>query len=209
MASIVTTTTIPATTAGTNITVQKAGVEVSFNALIKGITTELASVDSFTLGGKALPRASVLGTLQSRVDASEQTKAARTAFHLAVESERAVALDADALRAELKVWLQAHFGSKSTKLQEFGFVPRKRGKATAAVKAAGAAKAKATKQARLIVGKNQRKLIKAPALPQPAPQPATASATQPLPQPAQTAPAAPAPAPAPGPAKNGTPTVAQ
>ncbi len=171
-----------ATTAGTNIAAQKADLEASFTALVKGINTELPTVDTFVLSGKTLLRASVLGTLQARIAASEETKAARTAFHLAVESERAVALDANALRADLKVWLQAHYGAKSTKLQEFGFTPRKRGTTTAATKAAGVQKAKATKKVRGIVGKKQRKLIKAPA------QPASTAAPAPT-----AAPAAPAP----------------
>jgi hypothetical protein len=178
--------TTPATTAGTDLTTQKSAIEVSFTALVKGITTELVTVDPFEINGKALARAAVLGSLQARIDAAEKTRAARTAFHLAVEAERVVAADANSLRADLKVFLQSRFGSRSTKLQEFGFVPRKRGKATAAKKADAVQKAKATKKARGIVGKKQRKLIHAPA------QPATTSpaATAPALEPATTAPAA-------------------
>jgi hypothetical protein len=177
----VTTNTNTATTAGTDIAAQKASVEAGFTALIKGINTELATEASFVLRGQTFPRAAVLGSLQARIDAAEKTKAARTAFHLAVEAERAVALDANALRADLKVWLQAHFGSKSTKLQEFGFTPRKRAKTTAAAKAAGVKKAQATKAVRGIVGKNKRKQIKAPVQTAPAPTPAP---TAPTPAPA-------------------------
>jgi hypothetical protein len=159
----VTTNNTPGTTAGTDIAAQKATVEAGFTALIKGITNELATVDPFTLGGKAIPRATVLGTLQARVDAAEKTKAAKKAFHLAVEAERATAGDADALRSQLKVWLQVYYGAKSTKLQDYGFTPRKRGKTSPETKAAAVQKAKATKAVRGIVGKVQRKKIKAPA----------------------------------------------
>ena len=73
--------TTPATTAGTDIAAQKATVEAVFTALIKGITNDLPTVDPFNLGGKAIPRATVLSSLQARIDAAEKTKAARTAFH--------------------------------------------------------------------------------------------------------------------------------
>jgi hypothetical protein len=158
-----TTNTTPATTAGTDIAAQKATVEAGFTALIKGLNNDLPTVDPFVLGGQTLLRATVLSSLQARIDAAEKTKAAKTAFHLAVEAEQGIVVSSNALRAQLKTWLQAYYGAKSTKLQEFGFTPRKRGKTTAATKAAGVQKAQATKAARGIVGKVQRKKIKAPA----------------------------------------------
>jgi hypothetical protein len=173
----VTTNNTPATTAGTDIAAQKASVEAGFTALIKGITNELPTEDPFRLEGKAVPRATVLATLQARVDAAEKTRAAKTAFHLAVEAERATAGDANALRSQLKVWLQVYYGAKSTKLQDYGFTPRKRGKTSPETKAAGVQKAKATKAARGIVGKVQRKKIKAPATTTTAATPATAAPT--------------------------------
>jgi hypothetical protein len=191
----VTTNKTPATTGGTDIVAQKASVEAAYTALIQGLNTELATVDPFLLGGKTLPRATVLGSLQARIDAAQKTKAAQKAYHLAVESERATALDADALRADLKSYLQGTFGKKSTKLQDFGFTPRKRVKTTAANKATGAAKAKVTKVARGIVGKNKRKLIQAPVPTTPAAAPAaTAPTTAPTPAPVTTPVVARAPA---------------
>jgi hypothetical protein len=171
-----------ATTGGTNISAQKADRVAEFAALIKGITTDLTNVDPFVLAGQSLPRTLVLGRLQARIDAAEKTKAARTAFHLAVEDERAVALDADQLRADLKVWLQAHFGSKSTRLQEFGFTPRKPNKKSAVAKAEGAARAKATRTVRGTKGKKQKKGLRAPA------QTVQFSSGQPEPLPAPPAP---------------------
>ena len=151
-----------ATTGGTNISAQKADAVAEFTALIKGITTDLANIDPFVLAGQSLPRTLALGRLQARIDAADKTKAARTAFHLAVENERAVALDANQLRADLKMWLQAHFGAKSTRLQEFGFTPRKPNNKTATAKAEGAVRAKATRDVRGTKGKKQKKALKAP-----------------------------------------------
>jgi hypothetical protein len=144
---------VPATTAGTDISTQKSETIASFTALMKGINTDLPNIDPFVMAGQTIPRATVLGALQGRIDAAEQTRAAATAFHLAVESERAVALNANALRAALKLLVQSQFGPKSTKLQDFGFLPRKRTKTTAAAKAEGAVKAKATRKARGTAGK--------------------------------------------------------
>jgi hypothetical protein len=170
---------VPATTAGTDIATQKADAVASFTALVKGLNTDLPNVDPFVVSGKSIPRATVLGTLQGRIDAAEQTRAARTAFHLAVENERAVALDANTLRAGLKLMLQNQFGPKSTKLQEFGFIPRKKPKTKAATKAESSAKAQATKKARGIVRNAPPAAVgtPAPATPVPAKPPAGSAVT--------------------------------
>jgi hypothetical protein len=183
-----------------NIATQKTTLEAEYKRLINGINTELAGVDSFVINGVAWTRPDLLTRLQSRIDASEKTKAARTNLHNIVNSEQELQLEIAPLRAGLKTYLQSRFGKTSGKLQLFGFAQNKSTQKTAQAKADAVVKSKATRKARGTMGKKQKTAIKGDVI---------GVVTTPIlaPAPATTAPAPgapdPAPKPAPAPAVNG------
>jgi hypothetical protein len=89
----------------------------------------------------------------------------------------------------MRNYLITQYGNRSPVLQQFGFTPAKAPQKSAAVKAAGVAKARATRAAIGTKGKKQRKLAaKAvnqtpPQPPAPAPSPAPAPQAAPVAKP--------------------------
>ena len=162
-----------------NIATQKVTVEAEYLALIAGFGTDLAGVDPVVLLDTSYARAALLAKFQSRVDASQATKASRASLRTAVSSEQALDAEVGPLRQAMKQYLQSRFGKNSPKLQAFGFTEAKRPQKSAQSKAGAVVKMQATRDARHIMGKKQRLAIKAPAgaadeTPAPAPEtPAT------------------------------------
>jgi hypothetical protein len=186
-------TAIPAnTTVGKiNIATQRAKVEAQFTALVNGINTYVTDT-TMVLGDQTIAKTAVVGRLQARINAAEATKAARIALHNAVAAEALTVTDTAPLVVDLKAYFQGRFGKTSPKLQTVGFTQAKVPQKSAASKAAGQAKAKATKAALGPTGKKQRKAAaKALTANAAAPAPATTPATPP----AVAAPTAPATAP--------------
>ncbi|MDP8999465.1 MAG: hypothetical protein M3O46_05075, partial [Myxococcota bacterium] len=140
----------------------KADLGALYRALIHGINTQLAGVDSFVLGKQTFSRADLLARLQSRIDAAEAVKANRATLQKSVADERTADSSMKPLRAQMKSYLQARFGKVSPELQDFGFTPTRKAKPSAVVKAAAVSRAKATRVARGTKGTQQKKLIKAP-----------------------------------------------
>jgi hypothetical protein len=147
------------TTAVVNITTQKAGLAAEYQALITGINTMLTGVDPFVLGNVTISRADLLAKLQSVITAASATKAAQTAYHNAVQSERTLNAAVAPVRAQLKLYLQSRFGKTSTQLQSFGFAPAKVPDKTVAAKSTAVTKALATRKARNTLGKKQKSAI--------------------------------------------------
>jgi hypothetical protein len=143
-----------------NISALKASTEAQYRAAIDGMNALLTDVTVVYVNGRAVPRAQVLETLNSRVTAAEATKAARLALHKAIENEQAAEAQARPLRASLKLVVQARFGTNSPQVQSFGFSQNKRPKTPAATKAAAVEKSKATRQARHTMGPKQKAPIK-------------------------------------------------
>jgi hypothetical protein len=164
-----------------NIATQKAGVAAEYQALITGINTLLPTVDPFILGNATISRADLLAKLQSLLNADSATKAAQTAYHNAVQSERSLTAAVAPLRAQLKLYLQSRFGKTSTQLQSFGFTPNKVPDKTVSAKSTGVAKALATRKARGTLGKKQKSKIHGtvPAAPAPTPPVATTTSSPP------------------------------
>jgi hypothetical protein len=164
-----------------NISAQRAKVEAQFTALVNGIDT-LVTDTTMVLGDQTIAKTVVVGRLQARINAAEATKAARIALHNAVAAEALTVTDTAPLVVDLKAYFQGRFGKTSPKLQTVGFTQAKVPQKSAAAKAAGQAKAKATKAAIGPTGKKQRKAAAA-----------ALSANAAVPAPATT-PAAPSPA---------------
>jgi hypothetical protein len=181
-----------------NIATQKAGVAAELQALINGINTLLASVDPFILGNETIARADLLAKFQSLLNAANATKAAQTAYHNAVQSERSLTAEVAPLRAQMKLFLLSRFGKTSTQLQSFGFTPNKVPNKPVASKSTQVAKALATRKARGTLGKKQKSTIHGTVPAAPAPTPPVATTTTSTPS-ATTSPAA-----SPAPSTNST-----
>jgi hypothetical protein len=157
---------------------QKVDIEADYKTLIEGIKTELAAVDPLLVGGATIARADLIARFQARIDAAEAVKAARGVLQKAVANERTVDAAVRPLRAAVKVFLQGRYGKHSPDLQKFGFTQSRQPKASVEAKAAGHAKAKATRVALGTKGKQQKKVSKKATAAAP-PAPVTAPGTGP------------------------------
>jgi hypothetical protein len=152
----------PSTVSQVNITTQKVGAEAEYRTLADAMQSDLNDVTSILMAGTTYTKDQLVTLFRSRVSAAEATKAARTAFHAAVASERATEVKVAPLRFGMKQFLSLRFGKDSPELQKFGFTQAKATKKSAASKAAGVVKAQATRKVRGTAGKKQKSMIKAP-----------------------------------------------
>jgi hypothetical protein len=143
-----------------NITEQKAGAEVQYEAMKRAIDQLLPGIDPFVFDGRTVTRSALQQALQDRLDASRNTKAARLGFHKAVEQERLAEAAVSPLRASLKAFVLTRFGKNSPQVQAFGFTQNKRPSRSAKSKALAVDKGIATRKARHTMGKQQKKAVK-------------------------------------------------
>jgi hypothetical protein len=148
------------TTLTITIAKQKVDIEAEYRALIAGMTTRYASIDSYILLGQTYSKAQLVAKFQARIDGSEATKGARANLHTKVAEEKAVDKEVRPLRAAMKSFIQTREGKQSPQLQAFGFPESKAPKTKPAVKAEAVLKSKATRQARGTKGRKQKAGIK-------------------------------------------------
>jgi hypothetical protein len=188
-------TVITATAGGGNHGT-RLDLQASYQALVSGLLVSYPPTAVFELGKETYTRDQVVAVLQGFIAQGEATKTAHQAWLSAVQTERAAELEVRPLRNGLRGIIAAKLGNDATEMTRFGFLPKKRGKKTAATKAKAAAKAQATRKARGTVGKKQRLQIQAPPAGATAGPPPTPTPAQPPAAPAApTAPAAPAASP--------------
>jgi hypothetical protein len=154
--------------------------------LIAGIGKHASTVPAFVVGNTSYKPADLVAIIQTRVTAADTTVSTRATWQNAVQAERDARTRTQAVVFGLKQTLQAMFAGSLDALADFGLTPRKPRVVTPEKKALAAARAKATREARHTMGKNQKKDIKgtvpAPAsaspgsAPTPAPAPAAAQA---------------------------------
>jgi hypothetical protein len=152
------------TVANDSNTTTKEAVELAYQTLVTGLLTNYQPTDLFMIDGGQQVTSALVGTFQRRIAAAEATKAAKNAYHEAVQAERAADLVARPMRAGLETYFQAQLGKTSPKLKTYGFEPRKVTVRTPAQKAEAAAKATATKAAG---GKKAKKKAGTPTEPAP------------------------------------------
>jgi hypothetical protein len=131
-------------------------------AIIHGL--KLHMTGAITLNTTSYTEPQLEASFQKVIDAAQSTALAKQAYQTAVANERAIAVDVKGLGGALVAWVVATFGGTSTVMGDFGFKPRKKAKVKPSVKAKAVLKAGATKKARGIMGKKQRKQIAAPPL---------------------------------------------
>ncbi|HEY8040691.1 MAG TPA: hypothetical protein VIF15_12890 [Polyangiaceae bacterium] len=162
----------------TNKNNSKHALALACGNLAAGITS--LPDKEFLLGAQTLTKAQVLAPLDAYEPATVTTATTRGAWSKAVIAERAAEIAAHAMIELLKPFLQARLGKSNPDLESmFGVAPVKPPKVTSAVKAAAAAKAKATRSKLHTLGPKQKKAAKAeatqPAATPPTPQPSPAT----------------------------------
>jgi hypothetical protein len=178
-----------ATTAITGATGARQGrkidVQASYQALITGLNSAYQPTDTFVLRTETLTRDELTARLNGVIVAAEATKTARQQYHSAVNDEQAIQAQMSSVRSGVRGIIQARIGADNPAVAQFGFLPTKPGKKSAASKATAVVKAKATRSARHTMGKNQKEEIRGDApTTAPAAPAATAPAQSPTPAPA-------------------------
>jgi hypothetical protein len=153
----------PATTpAITNLTRTKVNVEAQYQTLVAGIVANLSSETSLPIDGGTYTIADLVSRFQDWIAAAEKAKASKNIWHSDVQSEREILAAVSPLLKGVQRYVEARYGEDSSKLAEFGFLPRKPRKVSADTKAASAAKAKATRAARKAATQNAGKATTSP-----------------------------------------------
>lgn len=148
---------------------------------MRGVDKYFAGLTSLSLMGASFTQASLKAVFQADIDATNTAEAGHTQWRQQVATQKATRAKTRAVRKALKNYLLGAYGADAVAvLEDFGFSPPKSpGRKTVKAKAAGIAKAEATRQARHTMGKKQKKLVKgAPASPS-----ASNPATPPAPKP--------------------------
>jgi hypothetical protein len=169
-----TTTTTPASTANSStasvpITAttgsahgKKTDQQASYQALIVGLQTLYQPDDVFHMRSGSYSSDELARQFQKFLGLTEATKQAHLAWRAAVQAEHAFEVQVRPLRQGVRGIVTVRFGKDGAQLMRFGFTQVKQSKKTAATKAEAVTKQKATRVARGIKGKKQRKAIKAP-----------------------------------------------
>jgi predicted Fe-Mo cluster-binding NifX family protein len=161
------------------------------NKISEGVDKYFSKVKSITVAGTTFTPKSLVAVLNAENDASKAVDSTRAQYEEQVVTHRAAKVSAKALRSALKAYILATYGKKAVQmLGDFGMsVPKATGKRTVETKVQAVAQAKATRDARHTMGKNQKKLIKG-VVPSTATAAATPSSSAPVATPAQVAPVA-------------------
>ncbi|MDP9036063.1 MAG: hypothetical protein M3O50_14780 [Myxococcota bacterium] len=128
--------------------------------VIVGVGKHLQSVSSVPLVGSTYTPADLAKLFQSRIDSVAAASAAKATWHSNVVATKALNTRVSPVLRALRQYVINVFGETSPVLADFGFAPPKRTTRTPEQKAAAAAKAKATRQARHTMGPKQKKGIR-------------------------------------------------
>ncbi|MHB8419871.1 MAG: hypothetical protein ACYDCL_17485 [Myxococcales bacterium] len=139
----------------------KVGSKVAFLAkvlaMIAGITKDLTTKMSLTVGGLSMTQAAILAKLAAIESLFDAVTSARNGLTVAVAVKNAGAQDAKQFMADLKKAVEAQFGSRSPLLPDFGIaLPKAKAARTTAEKAASAALGEQTRTVRGTKGKKQK-----------------------------------------------------
>ncbi|MDP9036381.1 MAG: hypothetical protein M3O50_16390 [Myxococcota bacterium] len=128
--------------------------------VIGGIEKHLQTVSSLPLRGSTYTPADLMKLVQSRIDSTAEATATKAIWHSKVVADEALTKKLSPVLRALREYLINVYGERSPVLADFGFTPPKRATRTPEQKAAAAAKAKATRQARHTMGAKQKKGIR-------------------------------------------------
>jgi hypothetical protein len=138
----------------------KVTLEQRIRGLIAG-TQKHSPNGSLTFGGTTFTAQVLVQDLQSLADALAATDVARAAWKDALKNAVDTRAKVLPTMESYRSWVVATYGNAPSTLADYGMSPRKvRTPLTAEQKATAALKRTATRQARMTLGKNQKKAIK-------------------------------------------------
>jgi hypothetical protein len=140
--------------------INRATTQARDAQVIAGIEKHLPNTPSLPLVGSSYTPANLVKLFQGRIDSANTTAAAKANWHSTVVTGKAGSTKLTPILRALRQYVMNVFGETSPVLSDFGFSPPKRATRTPEQKAASAAKAKATRQARHTMGKKQKKNVK-------------------------------------------------
>jgi hypothetical protein len=135
------------TNAGIDTSAAKESSELAFQTLVNGLLANYPATFVFPVEGTPKTRDELVTLFVGFIQASEATKAAKNAYHVAVDQERAAEAEAKPVRAGLETFFWAQFGKTSPQMRVYGYEPHKTPVKSAAVKAQAAAKGSVTRAA--------------------------------------------------------------
>ena len=133
----------------------------TIEGLIDGLNKHATLMTSILIDGVAQKTADVIATLQKLVDSSSSVETTNAAWRAAVAADKAAGTGQKAFVSNVRKAVRVAFGNQMNALADFGLAPQKaRTPLTPQQKAASAAKAKATREARHTMGAKQKASIK-------------------------------------------------
>jgi hypothetical protein len=127
-----------------------------YQQLVAGIQKNAPNL-ILTIGSQSYTSPQIVTVLQSLVSSSTTVATAKSAWHDAVLANQKVEKQCAPLVSELRQMIELMFSNSESTLAEFGLTPRRARKPmTTEQRAARAAKAKATREARGTTGKAQK-----------------------------------------------------
>jgi hypothetical protein len=128
---------------------------------IQALSKRFSQDATVRVDGKTYVIRDLTAAFQGHLDVLDQLVTLRAQLAAKVAEERALAAKAQTLRARLLGFVRAEYGISPSAFADFAYpMPKKRGPKTAAAKALGAERLRATRKARGTMGKRQRSKIK-------------------------------------------------
>jgi hypothetical protein len=136
---------------------------------IAGVKKHYANAPSIVVNGVSYKPSDVERVLQDSIDAADATSSTATAFHKAVEAEKAANVKGDVLYRGLRTYLITQFRTNPETLDDFGITLTQKQVPDAKKVATAVEKRAATRKARSTMGKRQKAAIKGqmPVIPPP------------------------------------------
>jgi hypothetical protein len=178
-----------------------AKIVATCNQRLAALKKFVTAKTQMSINGQPMKPSDVIAIYQTALDARSATETQRNAYEQALEARESADTARLTIDAGLKAWVATQFGPSSQTASDFGFSPRKVGEKSAQTKATAVVKLRATRDARMTMGKRQKASIKG-TIPVPT-APAVPATTAPAATPAAVASAVVTSAPNGAPATNG------
>ena len=170
----------------------KSTVVASAKQLIAGAAKHLANDTQVKLAGSSYTSAQVIDRLQAVVNLRQEVDASKASTKAKLAAEKTEMPALRALMRALVTYVKAAFATQPDVLADFGIIPKVRTPMSAEAKTAAAAKRKATRAARKVMGSKQRLQVHGDVIGVTVTPVTAAPAPQPTPEKTPSGPAAPA-----------------
>jgi hypothetical protein len=134
----------------------KVDLQALYQSVISGLLAFYAPTDTFLMKSGTYTRDELVTQFQAFVAAFETTKSNYQQWRQGIQAERELELTVQPLRVGVRAIAQTRFGKDGAQLLQFGFQLAKVPVHSPASKVRGAAKAKATREARGTLGKKEK-----------------------------------------------------